>query len=55
MGGAYKIASYYSGNNICQSRHSRTPIVIPAKAGIQSFRYLIDSRLRGNDKNIMRE
>ena len=34
--------------------HSFTPeirkIVIPAKAGIQSFQDLLDSRLRGNDK-----
>jgi hypothetical protein len=30
--------SYYSGNNICQSRHSgesRNPDVVPAKAGNQ--------------------
>jgi len=30
--------------------HEMRQIVIPAKAGIQSFQSLMDSRFRGNDK-----
>ena len=42
-----------SVDGLAKSRIS-APYVIPAKAGIQFFQILIDSRLRGNDKKSRR-
>ena len=35
-------------------RSKTTPFVIPAKAGIPFFSGCLDSRLRGNDENLLR-